>query len=460
MTLHPDTIAAVATAPGPGALAVVRISGPRAFAVLSRIAPGLPAGAAPRFVQLTEIVDPGSGEVVDQALVVGFQGPASYTGEDVVEITGHGGVLAPALVLESVLKAGAREAEPGEFTRRAYLNGKMDLVQAEAVLDLVEGRSRALHRAAVHQLERGLSQRIARLRERVVSLEAYLAHHLDFPEEDDPPTPVEAIAGAAEGLGAELAALAATAPEGVLLRQGALTVLAGAPNAGKSSLFNALSGEERALVTEIPGTTRDAIEAEVSLGGYPFRLVDTAGLRHTEEVVERLGIEVAERYLRSADLVLFCVEGGRALTGSEAAFLRDLDGTPVVLVRTKSDAGGGDEGEAFGGLPDAVRETVCVSVRTGEGMRRLRELLPELVFHGLVASSATVPVLTRERQARAVREAEAEVMAFGAALREGVPPEVASAHLKDALSALESVVGVVTGEDVLDHLFRSFCIGK
>lgn len=459
MTLPPDTIAAVATAPGPGALAVVRISGPRAFDILARVTPG-PGGLAPsRSVRLAEIRDPESGEVVDQALVVRFQGPASYTGEDVVEITGHGGVLAPALVLEAVLKAGAREAEPGEFTRRAYLNGKMDLVQAEAVLDLVEGRSRALHRAAVHQLERGLSQRIATLREGVIALEAQLAHHLDFPEEDEPPTPVEAIAGAAESLAAELAGLAATAPEGVLLRQGALTVLAGAPNAGKSSLFNALAGEERALVTEIPGTTRDALEVEISLGGYPFRMVDTAGLRETDEVVERLGIEVAERYLRSADLVLFCVEGDRALSESETDFLAGLDGTPVVLVRTKSDtalAGAGAPVPA----PSLVREVVRVSARTGAGMGRLRELLPELVFHGLVRASGTVPVLTRERQASAVRQAEAEVMAFSSALREGVPPEVASAHLKDALSALESVVGVVTGEDVLDHLFRSFCIGK
>lgn len=459
MTLHPDTIAAVATAPGPGAVALVRISGPDSGRILRAVAPALDPLAPPRTVHLAEIRDPVSGEAVDQALVTRFPAPASYTGEDVVEIAGHGGVLAPALVLEAVLKAGAREAHPGEFTRRAYLNGKMDLVQAEAVLDLVEGRSRALHRAAVHQLERGLSQRIARLREGVIALEAQLAHHLDFPEEDEPPTPTAVIASGADALAAELASLAATAPEGVLLRRGALTVLAGAPNAGKSSLFNALAGEERALVTDIPGTTRDALEVEVSMGGYPFRLVDTAGLRETEEVVERLGIEVAERYLRSADTVLFCVEAGRPLTGEEMRFLAGLEGTPVVLLRTKADEAPSGEVGALGGEV-SVRAQVDVSVRTGEGLAELRRILPELVFHGLVRAEASVPVLTRERQGVAVRAAEAEILSFGSALREGVPAEVASAHLKEALSALESVVGVVTGEDVLDHLFRSFCIGK
>jgi len=454
VTLHPDTIAALATAPGPGAVAVVRVSGAAAASILGAVAPGLGGLPEPRVARLAEIRNPRDGEVVDRGLVTWFPGPASYTGEDVFEIAGHGGALAPAMVLEAVLAAGAREAEAGEFTRRAYLHGKMDLVQAEAVLDLVRGRSRALHRAALHQLERGLSDRIAALRERVIRLEALLAHHLDFPEEDEPPTPLAAVAAGAREVGGALASLAATAPEGVLLRQAAMAVLAGAPNAGKSSLFNALVGEERVLVTEIPGTTRDAVEAEVSLGGYPFRLVDTAGLRETDEMVERMGIEVAERYLRAADVVLFCVEAGRGLTPGERTFLQGLGEIPVILVRTKGDQGGGGQPEAEG------IAVVTVSAPSGDGLPALKALLVEMVFKGLVHAETEAPVLTRERQAMAVRRAEAEVMAFAAALEEGVPAEVASAHLKDALSALESVVGVVTGDDVLDHLFRSFCVGK
>ena len=468
MTAVPDTIAAIATSPGPGAVAVVRISGAGAGGVLRALAPELfgeevEAGLSEslvRRVTRAAIRDPGTGEVLDEALVTVFRGPRSYTGEDVVEISGHGGVLAPGLVLDAVIRAGARRAEPGEFTRRAYLNGKMDLVQAEAVLDLVEGRSRALHRAAVHQLEGGLSARVANLRSGLVELEARLAHHLDFPEEDDPPTPVAAIAAAADELVDRLEALARTAPEGILLRRGALLVLAGTPNAGKSSLFNALAGEERVLVTEVPGTTRDAVELEVSLGGYPFRMVDTAGLRDAAERVEQMGIEVAGRYLKAADVVLFCVEAGREVTEQEEGFMRALS-CPFVRVRTKGDLeDGGESGDDPRGSHSGVHPEVRVSVRTGEGLDRLREVLADLVFGGLVASEASSPVLTRERQARAVRTAASEVEAFGDALREGIPAEVASAHLKTATSVLEEVVGVVTEDDVLDRVFGSFCIGK
>lgn len=493
----PDTIAAVATPPGAGAVGVVRISGPAAGSIARRVVPGIfgpddsgltgsgqgdsgladPGAPAPRTAHLADVLDPESGEVVDRGLVTLFPAPASYTGEDVVEVSGHGGVLAPRLVLEAMLRAGARQAEAGEFTRRAYLNGKLDLVQAEAVLDLVEGRSRALHRVAVHQLERGLSRRVAELRGRVVELEALLAHHLDFPDEDAPPTPVSAIGSRAEALADALEALGRTAPEGALLRSGARVVLAGAPNVGKSSLFNALTGEERALVTEVAGTTRDAVDVEVSLGGYPFRLVDTAGLRETDEVVERMGIEVARRYLAGADVVLFCAEAGTPLDDGARAFLGQDRDCPVVLVWTKADLGeragpGADSAGPFGGLPpseeggpgrslpDGVTREVTVSVRSGRGLDTLRALLPELVFAGVVTAEPETPFVTRERQAREVGSAEAEIRSFAQALREGIPPEVASAHLKSATSHLESVVGVVTGEDVLDHLFRQFCIGK
>lgn len=471
----PDTIAAIATPPGRGAVALLRISGPRALQILGALSPGRDwTAVSPRTAILAEMTDPDGGDLLDRTLVTVFPGPASYTGEDVVEITGHGGAVAPRLILEAALRAGAREAEAGEFTRRAYLHGKLDLVQAEAVLDLVESRHRALHRVAVHQLDRGLSQRVSELRESVVGLEALLAHHLDFPEEDEPPTPVSRIAAEGSRLADALDALGRTAPEGVLLRQGARVVLAGAPNVGKSSLFNALAGEDRALVTEIPGTTRDALEAEVSLGGYPFRLVDTAGLRDTAETVERLGIEVARRHLATADVVLLCVEAGRALSPEEAAFRDDPREARLVLVRTKADragerADGGDpppepegrEGAGDGADPgDGAVPEIPVSALRGTGLDRLRDVLAGLVFRGIVEGRSEMPVLTRERQARAVQAAGSEARAFVHALQSGVPPEVASAHLKSVVTHLEEVVGMVTGDDVLDHLFRQFCIGK
>ncbi|MGD2120539.1 MAG: tRNA uridine-5-carboxymethylaminomethyl(34) synthesis GTPase MnmE [Gemmatimonadota bacterium] len=463
-----DTIAAVGTAPGPSALAVVRLSGPEAFSVVGKLCPGLPTDPEVRKVHLTRAKDPRSGEGLDHVLVTFFSGPGSYTGEDMAEISSHGGWLSPILILEACLGAGARRAEEGEFTRRAYLNGKMDLLQVEAVLDLIEGRNRALHETAIHQLERGLSKRIGDLREGIVELEALLVHHLDFPEEDDPPVPLEEIQRRAKSLVAVMAGLLRTAPEGELLRDGAVTVLAGLPNSGKSSLFNALLGEERAIVTEIPGTTRDALEAVVSLGGYPFRVVDTAGLRETAERVEKLGVEVARRYLSGADLVLFCLEGERLLTNEEKGFLEEVGETPVVVVRTKMDQVTGGQRESGGAKESegeeegwaGVTSVVPLSVKTGEGLGQLREVLPGLVFEGLVHLGGDVPVLTRRRHTEAIRRAKEELEAFQGALDEGLPAEVAATHLRPAETALEELLGIIPREEILDRLFREFCIGK
>ena len=472
-----DTIAAVATSPGPGALAVVRLSGPGAHGVLQVLAPALEALPPPRVATVVALWDPRDGSLLDRAVAVRYDGPASPTGEHMVELSCHGGWLVPALVLDACLHAGCRRAEPGEFTRRAYLHGKVDLVQAEAVADLVGARSRALHRVAVSQMERGLSARVGELRDALLRLEALLAHHVDFPEEDDPPVPLEAIVREGEAVAGRLELLARTAPEGELLREGALAVLAGRPNAGKSSLFNALIGEERAIVTEEPGTTRDALEAVVQMGGYPFRLVDTAGLRDTEDRVERLGVEVAQRYLGRAQVILYCTEVAVGLGEDEEVFLRGVAGVPVVLVETKADLHAG-EGETPGpgsrrsgatdpdtarqGAGDAggIRGRVRVSVTDGRGLEELRALLPRLVFAGLVEGGADVPVVTRRRQRRALAAARDEVLAFAEALNEGTPPELASTHLRAAESALEELVGIIGVEDVLDVVFREFCVGK
>jgi tRNA modification GTPase len=459
-----DTIASVSTAPGVGAIAVVRLSGPRAGALLLRLAPALAEMPEPRRATLVELRDPTDGALLDRAVATWYRAPASYTGEDLVELSCHGGWLVPALVLEACMRVGARRADPGEFTRRAYLHGKLDLVQAEAVADLVEARSRAFHRAALGQLERGLSARVAALRASLVGLEAVLAHHIDFPEEDDAPVPVEEIAGRAGALAAEMEAMLATAPEGELLRAGALAVLAGRPNVGKSSLYNALIGEERAIVTEEPGTTRDALVTTVELGGFPFRLVDTAGLRESEGRIERLGIEVTRKYLERADVVLLCVPAGEEPAREEAAFLAELDGVPFVLVETKADLEGGSPAVAGSSAPGrAGRQTaskVRVSVISGEGLGALREALPRLVYSEVVSASPDAPVLTRRRQRDALALAWREVLAFGEALAADLPVEVASTHLRTAEAALEELLGVISVEDVLDAVFAEFCVGK
>jgi tRNA modification GTPase len=458
-----DTIVSLSTPPGIGAVALVRLSGPGSTMVLRQL---LARGASAPLVRvptLCELVDLTTGETLDCALVTYFRGPASYTGEDLIEISTHGGFLIPELVVEASVQAGARPAEPGEFTKRAYLHGKLDLVQAEAIADLIGARSRAFHRVALGQLERGLSTRVSELRGRMVHIEALLAHHVDFPEEDDAPVPIERVVGESMELVAAMDALLATAPEGELLREGALAVFAGRPNGGKSSLYNALIGEERAIVTDEPGTTRDALESVVQIGGFPFRLVDTAGLREPSGTIEKLGIEVAHRYIDRADIVLFCLAHGDELSADEASFLTGSVRCPVVVVHTKADlrtpppggmvAKGHIEGEY------AARQ-VDVSAVDGTGLDELRECMAHLVYSEVVSAGVDAPVVTRARQARALRMAREEVEAFRVGLVEGLPAEVAATHLRTAETSLEELLGIVSVDDVLDVVFREFCVGK
>ncbi len=455
-SLFDDTIAAIATPQGRSAVAVVRVSGPGAAGALLCVCPALDGALpAPRVQRLLAVLHPETGETLDRALVAWFPGPGSYTGEDSFEVSTHGGVLTPQLVLGAILAAGARSAEPGEFTRRAVLHGRMDLLQAEAVLDLIDGRSPALHQAAVHQMERGLSRRIEALRGAVLQVEGLVTYGIDFPEEDEPPVPPERTRAAAAEVVSRIGALLATAPHGEMLREGALAVLAGRPNSGKSSLFNALLGTERAIVTEVPGTTRDALEAALILDGYPFRLVDTAGLRETSDRVEAMGIEVARRYLRSAQIVLFCAESGRGLERDERAFLASLDPARTLLVRTKSDQKptGTDGG-------DARLLAVEVSALEGDGLAALREAMLSRAFGGILGEPGEAPLVTRERHARALRTARDELLLFGDAAAAGVPMEFAATHLRAAAGALEELIGAVTPDDVLGHVFGEFCIGK
>ena len=382
---------------------------------------------------------PDSREPIDDVLAVCFPAPHSYTGDDLVEISTHGGLVVPAAALAALVAAGARPAAPGEFTRRAVLNGKMDLLQAEATADLIDAGSPVQRRRALQQLERGLSGRLDGLRSEILELEALIAYDIDFPEEDEGPVSPQRVRGAWEVVRGRVADLLKTAPEGERLREGALLVIAGRPNAGKSSLFNALLGTERAIVTEIPGTTRDAIEAHAAIEGFPFRIVDTAGLRDSDERIERLGIEVSKKYLAAADLVLFCEERDDA---SRAPFLAEVS-APVVVVRTKADVSG-----------------VGVSAVTGQGMAELRRRLAEVAFGKLLALGDVEPVVTRARHRTALERALAELDAFWSARMAGVDAAATATHLRAAVLALDELIGAVTPEDVLDRVFAAFCVGK
>jgi tRNA modification GTPase len=310
----------------------------------------------PRRATLATFRDP-DGLQIDRGIYTAFPRPASYTGEDLVEFSCHGGLVVPVRLVAALQAAGARPAAPGEFTRRAVLNGKLDPLQAEAVLDLIDATAPAQARAALAQLEGGLSQRLTDLRERLLDLEALLGYDIDFPGEDDGPVPAERIDRALDDAAAAVERLLASAPAGERLREGALVVLAGRPNAGKSSLFNALLGMERALVTEEPGTTRDAVDVGTDFLGWPVRLADTAGLRLTTERVEQLGVEVSHRWVGAADLVLLCVESGRPVGEDEARLATER---PALVVRTKVDLAPASDGE------------IAVSAVTGAGLDQLR----------------------------------------------------------------------------------------
>lgn len=431
------------------------MSGRDAFEVAGRVARPWPLPA--RQARVCGLSDPDTGEMLDRGIVVCFPAPRSYTGEDVVELTVHGGPAVSAGVLAALVSAGARVAEPGEFTRRAVLNGKMDLVQAEAVGDLVDARTGAARQAALAQVDGGLSRRIASLRDDLIQLEALIAYDVDFPEEDDGPVSRERVVQAAEKVFEGLEALLATSRTGDLVRDGAVTVIAGAPNAGKSSLFNALLGEERAIVTDIAGTTRDAVDVLLDSRPLPLRLVDTAGLREAPELVERLGIEVSQRWLSAADVVLACGDTDNDAR-STATAIRAMTSAPVITVRTKADAGEASDGGQASDGRDAI---ISVSAHTGYGLRRLVEEIQGVLSEGNAVPAPDVPIVTRARQRRAIEEARAELGMFMDAWAEDVlPAPVAAVHTRAAITALETLIGGVDVEEVLGRVFGEFCVGK
>jgi tRNA modification GTPase len=444
-----DTIVALASASGRGAIALVRLSGPDAFSIAATLLRASPQ--EPRVAHLCDLFD--GEQKLDQALVTLFPSPNSFTGDDTVEFSLHGGHLVSSSVVAALISSGARQAAPGEFTRRAVLNGKLDILQAEAIGDLIDASSHIMQRTALSQLDGGLSRRLLKLRNDLIGLEALIAYDVDFPEEDDGPIPRKRIDKSAEEIAGALEALISTGPAGEVIREGAIVVIAGPTNAGKSSLFNALLGRARAIVTEIPGTTRDALEAVIDSGKWPLRLVDTAGLRETEDRIERLGIEVSQRYLSNADVVLACGEDCRSLEET-VNIVSHASTAPVVPVFTKTDlVSTRDEMP----IPDVIR----VSAETGAGLQDLLRAINETLDarHGEIVPD--LPILTRARHRKALDIARSELEQFRSGWgEEKLPVTVIAVHLRTAVHALEELIGAVEIEDVLDRVFSSFCVGK
>jgi tRNA modification GTPase len=453
-----ETIVAQATPPGRGALSIVRISGPDAHAIARAALDRWPAEA--RSVAVSTVRDTAA-MPIDQSVVIRYDAPASFTGEDLVEIITHGGLVVATTVVAALIARGARVALPGEFTRRAVFNGKLDVLQAEAVGDLVDARSRAAQSVALRQLDGGLSRRVLTLRDDLIGLEALIAYDIDFPEEDDGPIAPARILSATDGIVTALERLLATSQTGELVREGALVVLAGAPNVGKSSLFNALVGEARAIVTDIPGTTRDAIEAVIDTSTIPLRLVDTAGIRDALDPVERLGVEVSESYVARASVVLVCADSEETLAHMHRA-LTGRVASPIIVVRTKADMASvsASELERNRDVFEAVA-ALAVSAETGDGLGTLLSTIARVVSEGAGLQDVDAPLLTQARHRYAITHALDEVRAFRALWVEGeIPAPVAAVHLREAVTILEDLIGSVDVEDVLDEVFRRFCVGK
>lgn len=460
MGLSEDTIAAIATALGEGSIAVVRVSGPEAIDTVAKVFRSRSdlRSAATHTVHYGWIADPASGRVLDEVLVTVMRGPRSFTAEDVVEVSTHGGMIAVKSVLELILRHGARMAEPGEFTKRAFLNGRIDLSQAEAVIDLIRSKSERAFQLARKQSEGALSKRIVPLRARLIELLAHVEVNIDYPEHDVAEVTAGVIKQTCEDVLEQVEGLLKTADEGKILREGIVTAIVGRPNAGKSSLLNALAHENKAIVTDIPGTTRDIVEETVTLGGIPLRLLDTAGIRETDDVVERIGVERSRSVLQEADLILFVVNWNEELHADERELLRQLKDRPAIVVVNKTDLPGRLNLREI--EPDYGDERIVpMSVKEGTGMDRLEAAVSRLFFSGSV-EAADLTYVSNARHISALHRAKSSLEDAIRAAEEGIPVDLIQIDISAAWEALGEIVGDTASESLLDQIFSQFCLGK
>ncbi|ANJ67508.1 tRNA uridine(34) 5-carboxymethylaminomethyl synthesis GTPase MnmE [Halothiobacillus diazotrophicus] len=444
-----DTIVAIATAPGKGGVGIIRISGPEAHALATRIVGELPPI---RYARHLSFRHPDSGETLDDGLCLAFAAPHSYTGEDIVELQGHGGPVVLDTLLQIVVALGARLARPGEFTERAFLNGRIDLAQAEAVADLIDAGSQAAAQAASRALQGAFSQRVDEITRALIELRMHIESALDFPEEEIDFLADTRIIEKNRRLREQLDTLMAETSQGVLLREGMRVAIVGQPNAGKSSLLNQLSGDERAIVTDIPGTTRDVLRAEIQIDGMPVHIIDTAGLRQSDDPIEQEGIRRAWLEIRAADAIMLMIDDRYGITEADEQTLAQLPTKPLIRIRNKIDLTG-----RSAGLDPEDQETIGISAKTGAGIRELRAMLQRIMGYQV---SEGGQFIARRRHLDALRQAQQEVTAALQALDKWQAGELAAESLRRAQLALDEITGKFTADDLLGTIFSSFCIGK
>lgn len=459
-----DTIAAIATPPGIGGVGIIRVSGSEAFSIVNRLFTSqgtLDLRKRPnKTIQYGYIIDPDTSDrhIIDEVLLLLMKGPHSYTAEDVIEIQCHGGMVSVRSILQLLLVNGVRLAEPGEFTKRAFLNGRIDLTQAEAIIDIIDAKTEDSLSLAVQQLDGTVSTYIHEVREQLMAMIARLEVTIDYPEEDIEEVTLEEVRDGLLTIMKDMDDLLATAQTGRLIRDGIMAVIVGRPNAGKSSLLNALLRENRAIVTDIPGTTRDSIEEYMNVEGIPLRLIDTAGLRHTEDTIEAMGVQKAKDYMQQADMILCVIDGSTPLTAEEIDILQSVSGKQTIVLINKSDVAQvvTDHDINQIGTYTAIE---TISAKAGEGTRILNYWVKELVYGGQVMHHQQA-VLSNVRHISLMESAKSQLLEAMASIDSAMPVDLVVTDIRGAWEALGDITGDTIRESLVDELFSRFCLGK
>ena len=453
-----DTIAAISTGMTNSGIGIVRISGDEAFDIADRIYKGKNkiAESESHTIHYGHIVD-GSG-TIDEVLVMVMKSPRTFTGEDTVEINCHGGTFVLKRVLEAVLRSGARAAEPGEFTKRAFLNGKMDLSQAEAVIDVINSENEYALQSSISQLKGNIKNKINNIRNKIIYHTAFIESALDDPEHISVDGYGETLRSAAREIIEELEDLIRSADNGRVMKEGINTVIVGKPNAGKSSLLNVLSGHERAIVTDIEGTTRDILEEQVKLGELSLNVIDTAGIRRTDDVIEKIGVDKAQEYAKNADLIIYVVDASKELDENDEKILRLITDKNTIILLIKSDLDtvitADIMKEKAGDIP-----VISVSAKEEQGIRELEETVKEMFLKGEISFNDQI-YITNIRQKNALSDALESMKKVIQSIDDGMPEDFYSIDLMDAYESLGSITGESVGEDLINEIFSKFCMGK
>ena len=453
-----DTIAAISTGMTNSGIGIVRISGEEAFDIADRIYKGRNkiTESESHTIHYGHIID--GEETIDEVLVMVMRAPRTFTGEDTVEINCHGGTFVLKRVLETVLKNGARAAEPGEFTKRAFLNGKMDLSQAEAVIDVINSENEYALQSSISQLKGNIKNKINDIRKKIIYHTAFIESALDDPEHISVDGYGETLKSEAEKIIDELEILIRSADNGRVMKEGINTVIVGKPNAGKSSLLNVLSGHERAIVTDIEGTTRDILEEQINLGGLSLNVIDTAGIRTTDDVIEKIGVDRAWEYAMNADLIIYVVDASKELDENDDKILDLIRNKNTIILLNKSDLDtvvtAGMMKERAGNIP-----VISVSAKEEQGIRELEEMVKEMFLKGEISFNDQI-YITNVRQKNALSDALESMKKVIQSIDDGMPEDFYSIDLMDAYESLGSITGESVGEDLVNEIFSKFCMGK